>query len=58
MVIAQFGHFWEKDVESYLAPDASDATKAHCLARITEALQSPLRLDHIDAVLDWTTSGG
>ena len=56
MVIAQFGHFWEKDVEAYLAPDASDATKAHCLARIDEAMGSPLRLEHIEAVLDWTLS--
>ena len=56
MVIAQFGHFWEKDVQTYLAPGASDATKAHCLARIDEAVGSPLRLEHIDAVLDWTLS--
>ena len=27
MVIAQFGHFWEKDVQTYLVPDASDATR-------------------------------
>ncbi len=56
MVIAQFGHFWQKDVEAYLAPDASEATKAHSLGRIAEALASPLRLEHIDAVLDWTTA--
>ena len=56
MVIAQFGHFWEKDVRTYLAPGASDATKAHCLARIDEAASSPLRLEHIDAVLDWARS--
>ena len=55
MVIAQFGHFWEMAVEAYLAPDASEATKAHSLERIAEALESPLRLEHIDAVLDWTS---
>ena len=54
MVIAQFGHFWEMAVETYLAPSASEATKAHSLERIAEALESPLRLEHIDAVLDWT----
>ena len=42
MVIAQFGHFWEMAVESYLAPDASAATKAHSLERIAELLESPL----------------
>jgi len=56
MVIAQFGHFWEKDVHTYLAPDATDRTRAHSLARIDEAVGSPLRLEHIDAVLDWTSS--
>jgi hypothetical protein len=41
-------------IETYLAPDASDATKAHSLERIGEALESPFRVEHIDAVLDWT----
>jgi Ser/Thr protein kinase RdoA (MazF antagonist) len=55
MVIAQFGHFWETAVESYLAPDASEAAKSHSLERIAELLESPLRLENIDAVLDWTS---
>jgi Ser/Thr protein kinase RdoA (MazF antagonist) len=53
MVIAQFGHFWEQAVAAYLALDASDDVKAHSLGRIDESLSTPLRIEHIDQVLDW-----
>jgi Ser/Thr protein kinase RdoA (MazF antagonist) len=53
MVIAQFGHFWEKDVAAYTAPDATDDVKAHSLGRIDEALSTPLRVEDIDRMLDW-----
>ncbi len=56
MMIAQFGHFWEQALENYLAPGASEETKAHSIARITEAMVTPLRPEHIEAVLDWTSA--
>jgi Ser/Thr protein kinase RdoA (MazF antagonist) len=53
MVIAQFGHFWQQSVTTYLDPDTADDVKAHSLGRIHESLSTPLRVDHIDQVLDW-----
>ena len=59
MVIAQFGHFWEKGIEAYLAPDASDASKDNCLERIDAAVGSTSwYFKPIAAVLDWTLSRG
>lgn len=58
MVIAQFGHFWEKSVTAYLTPGAPDEDRAHCLERIAESLLTPLRIDDIDAVLDWVSPIG
>jgi Ser/Thr protein kinase RdoA (MazF antagonist) len=55
MVIAQFGHFWEKAVAAYLAPGATIDDRAHSLERIAEGLRTPLRVDDIDAMLDWIT---
>jgi Ser/Thr protein kinase RdoA (MazF antagonist) len=52
MLIAQFGHFWESAVERYLAPEASDQEKAHSLGRIEELLVEPLRIDHIDQLIE------
>ena len=53
MVIAQFGHFWEKAVAAYVAPDATDDVKAHSIGRIDEAMSPPLRIEDIDRMLDW-----
>jgi hypothetical protein len=55
MVIAQFGHLLDKSVTAYLAPRASDEDRAHSLERIAESLDTPLRIEHIDAILDWVS---
>lgn len=55
MVIAQFGHFWEKAVTAYLAPVSSPEERAHSLERVEQALNTPLRLEHIDAMLNWVS---
>jgi aminoglycoside phosphotransferase (APT) family kinase protein len=56
MAIAQFGHFWEMAVEAYLAPDASAEEKSHSLGRIDPLVAAPLRLEHLEAVLDQVAS--
>jgi len=56
MVIAQFGHFWEQAIVAWLAPGASDEDRHHSLERIDEALNTPLRIQDIDAQLDWVSS--
>jgi Ser/Thr protein kinase RdoA (MazF antagonist) len=53
MVIAQFGHFWEQSVAAYVAPGASEEIRNHSLGRIDEGLSTPLRVEHMDQVLDW-----
>jgi len=53
MVIAQFGHFWEKAVVAYVTPGATDDVKAHSIGRIDEAMGPPLRVEDIDRLLDW-----
>jgi hypothetical protein len=53
MVIAQFGHFWEQAVDAYVAPGASADVRAHSIGRIEDSLSTPLRVEHIDQVLDW-----
>lgn len=58
MVIAQFGHFWEKAIVAWLAPEASAEERRHSLERIDEALSTPLRVEDIDALLDWVSSIG
>ena len=52
MVIAQFGHFWEAAVEHYLRPHAADEDRAHSLERIAELLTMPLRVKHLEQMLD------
>lgn len=52
MVIAQFGHFWESAVTSFSAPGATEEEKARSLDRIAESLQTPLRVDHLDEILE------
>ena len=54
MVIAQFGHFWEKAVTAYLDPAAPAEQRAHSIERIVELTNAPLRIEQIHAVLDWT----
>jgi Ser/Thr protein kinase RdoA (MazF antagonist) len=51
MVIAQFGHFWEMAINSYLAPKAP-GDKAHNLDRIAELVGEPLRVTDIEEMLD------
>lgn len=58
MVIAQFGHFWEQEVSRYVAAEASADVRDHSIGRIDEALRTPLRIEHIDAVLDWVAASG
>ena len=58
MVIAQFGHFWESAVQSYLRPGADHEVQAHSLGRIDELLRTPLRLHHIDDLLEVLTPLG
>jgi Ser/Thr protein kinase RdoA (MazF antagonist) len=55
MVIAQFGHLLAKSAAAYLAPAATADDRAHSLERIAESLGTPLRVEHIDAVLDWVS---
>jgi len=54
MVIAQFGHFWESAVTAYLATGAEE--KAHSLDRIAELLNPPLRVTHLEEMLDTIAS--
>jgi Ser/Thr protein kinase RdoA (MazF antagonist) len=52
MVIAQFGHFWESAVTSYLKVGATPEDQSRSLDRIAELLGTALRTEHIDEVLD------
>ncbi len=58
MVIAQFGHFWEQDVGRFLDPRSSVEVRAHSLERIDVLVAEPLRLEHVDAVLDAVAGTG
>jgi aminoglycoside phosphotransferase (APT) family kinase protein len=51
MVIAQFGHFWEVAITTYLAATAVEV-KAHSLDRIAELLDEPLRVTDLEEMLD------
>jgi Ser/Thr protein kinase RdoA (MazF antagonist) len=53
MVIAQFGHFWESAILGYLSTDAVES-KVHSLDRIAELLNPPLRVTHLEEMLDTT----
>jgi thiamine kinase-like enzyme len=55
MVIAQFGHFWESAITAYLTTDASEE-RAHSLDRIAELLNPPLRVTHLEEMLDTIAS--
>jgi aminoglycoside phosphotransferase (APT) family kinase protein len=55
MVIAQFSHFWESAITVYLATNAAEA-KAHSLDRIAELLNPPLRVAHLEEMLDTIAS--
>ena len=55
MVIAQFGHFWESAITAYLATDAAEE-KAHSIDRIAELLNPPLRVTHLEEMLDTIAS--
>jgi aminoglycoside phosphotransferase (APT) family kinase protein len=51
MVIAQLSHFWESAITTYLSSNAAE-DKAHSLDRITELLNPPLRVAHLEEMLD------
>jgi hypothetical protein len=55
MVIAQFSHFWESAITAYLATNTAEA-KAHSLDRIAELLNPPLRVAHLEEMLDTIAS--
>jgi aminoglycoside phosphotransferase (APT) family kinase protein len=55
MVIAQFGHFWESAITTYLATDTREE-RAHSLDRIAELLNPPLRVTHLEEMLDTIAS--
>ncbi len=52
MVIAQFGHFWESAVTSYTAPGATEEEKTRSVDRVAELLSLPLRVEHLEEILD------
>ena len=55
MVIAQFSHFWDSAITAYLSTSAADV-KAHSLDRIAELLNPPLRVAHLEEMLDTITA--
>jgi hypothetical protein len=55
MLIAQFGHFWELAVTNYFAAKVPE-DKAHNLDRIAELLNEPLRIMHLEEMLDTIAS--
>jgi aminoglycoside phosphotransferase (APT) family kinase protein len=55
MVIAQFSHFWESAITTYLSTSAAEI-KAHSLDRIAELLNPPLRMEHLEEMLDTLAS--
>lgn len=55
MLIAQFGHFWELAITNYFAAKVPEE-KAHNLDRIAELLNEPLRIMHLEEMLDTIAS--
>jgi aminoglycoside phosphotransferase (APT) family kinase protein len=55
MVIAQFSHFWELAITTYLSTSAAEV-KAHSLDRIAELLNPQLRVEHLEEMLDTIAS--
>jgi hypothetical protein len=55
MVIAQFSHFWELAITTYLSTSAAEV-KAHSLDRIAELLNLQLRVEHFGEMLDTIAS--
>jgi thiamine kinase-like enzyme len=55
MVIAQFSHFWESAITAYLSTSAANL-QAHSLDRIAELLNPPLRVAHLEEMLDTIAS--
>jgi aminoglycoside phosphotransferase (APT) family kinase protein len=51
MVIAQFSHFWELAITTYLSTSAAEV-KGHSLDRIAELLNLQLRVEHLEEMLD------
>ena len=55
MVIAQFSHFWELAITTYLSTSAAEV-KAHSLDRIAELLNPQLRVERLEEMLDTIAS--
>ena len=52
MLIAQFGHFFESAAQEWLDPESFEEDRQHAISRFDELFATPLRLDHIDELLD------
>lgn len=52
MVSAQFGHFWEAAAEEWLAPDSTDADRAHAESRVAELMSPPFTVAAAQALVD------
>jgi hypothetical protein len=57
MVIAQFGHFWESAITTYVGAHGAE-DRAHSLDRIAELLEEPLRVTHLEEMLDTIAAAG
>jgi len=55
MVIAQFSHFWESAILGYISSNDVES-RSHSLERIAELLDPPLRVTHLEEMLDATAS--
>ena len=45
MLIAQFGHFWQKAAEEWLDPESTDADRIHAQGRVDELMDPPLTVE-------------
>lgn len=52
MVIAQFGHFFEKAARAWLDPGATDEQRLRSINNFTELVTRPLTIEQIDEMLD------
>lgn len=52
MVIAQFGHFFERVARTWLDPEASDEARTRSIAQFSELMNRPLTVERIDEILD------
>lgn len=52
MVIAQFGHFFEKVARAWLDPGVSDERRTRSVTQFSELMTRPLTVERIDEILD------